>query len=136
MQLDKNKKIAILVVLLVVALVIWMPKGKRKPKASAPATSAPQAITAQMAKIKQRQRTKYEDWGRNPFVWPSEEAEAVVQFELSGIVWDEKSPYVLIDGEILHTGDEISGWTIKSIEPNKVVLTDGFTEQVLGLGLE
>ncbi len=44
---------------------------------------------------------------------------------LAGILWDEESPKVIINDEILGIGDDIDGNTIVDIRQNKVILNDG-----------
>ena len=44
---------------------------------------------------------------------------------LMGILWDEESPKVIINDEILGIGDDIDGNTIVDIRQNKVILNDG-----------
>lgn len=43
---------------------------------------------------------------------------------LTGIMYIGNAPQAVIDGEILSLGDTVSGYTISSISPNKVTLTN------------
>ena len=132
--MEKDKKLVILTILIVVALIIWMPKGRRKQQVSP--ELLPTSLSRAVPKIVpgQRKRTKFADWGRNPFVWPRAEIVGTVSdLSLSGIVWDEQASYAIIKGAIVHVGDEIAGKTVKRIEPNKVILSDGQNEYVLEL---
>lgn len=47
-------------------------------------------------------------------------------FKVSGIVYDKKRPYVIIDGEVKEEGDEISGFIIQKIYSEKIVLKDKY----------
>lgn len=131
--MEKNKKLTILIILIIVGIIVWMPKGKRKQKISL--ERAPVSLEKPVAEITpaQRKKSEFTDWGRNPFVWPKGVASPVSDLTLSGIIWDEKAPYALINGSIVHTGDEIAGKTVKRIEQDKVILTDGSADYVLEL---
>ncbi|MBN3039103.1 MAG: hypothetical protein JW869_06810 [Candidatus Omnitrophica bacterium] len=129
--MKKIQGIAILAVLVVVALVIWLPKGTKKGQSSSNALAPLANKTVELPNLEDKKRTAYKEWGRNPFVWPSEEAEARVQLNLSGVIWDEESPYALINGEVVHAGDEIGGMKVERIEENRVILSDGVSQEVL-----
>jgi len=128
--MDKNKKIAILVVLVIVAAVVWAPRGRKTSSGGAKDSLPSIQAAAAQAKPLQRKRTEFVDWGRDPFVWGGL---GVSGLALSGIIWDEQAPYAIINGKIVHPGDEISGKTVKSIEPTQVILTDGSKDYPLNL---
>lgn len=132
--MEKNKKIAILLVLIIVAIIVWMPKGRRKQQVSPPPTQISLEKKA-IPKITpgQRKRTEFADWGRDPFVWPRVGSSAVSDLTLSGIIWDNEASYAIIDGSVVHTGDEVAGKTIKRIEPDRVILSDGLNDYTLQL---
>ena len=44
---------------------------------------------------------------------------------LSGIMWDEEAPLVIINNQILKEGDTISGFVIGEIRKDEVILTKG-----------
>lgn len=62
---------------------------------------------------------------------PAEISEIV----LSGIMWDEKHPVALINGEIMKKGDVIFSFKLEEISRNEVVLTRGSERHVLQLPL-
>ena len=115
-------------------IIVWMPKGRRKPPVK-PEQAGPMSAEKAMPKIApvQRKRTTFVVWGRNPFVWPKVDASPTSGFTLSGIIWDEEAPYALINGTVVHAGDEIAGKKVKRIEPDKVILTDGLNDNTLRL---
>jgi hypothetical protein len=133
--MQKKQKTVLLIVLIFVALVVWIPKRKQKAQAPVLPMSSPTSLEKQvLIKMpKQRKKSKFSDWGRNPFIWYKETTEAVADLALSGIMWDRTSSYAIINGEIVHVGEAIDGKTIKRIEPNKVILHDGKREYVLEL---
>ena len=131
--MKKNKKIAILIILIVVMIIVWMPKGKRKQKVIL--ESPPVSTEKAMPKIAhlQRKRTEFVAWGRNPFVWRKATAGPTSGLTLSGIVWDEEVSCAIINGDIVHTGDTIDGKTVKRIDQDKVIITDGLSDYTLRL---
>ena len=131
--MEKNKKLAILIILVIVAIFIWMPKGRRKQKVIP--ERAPVSIEKTMPRIKlvQRKRSEFAGWGRNPFVWPRVAASPISDLTLSGIIWDEEASYAIINGTVVHAGDGIAGKRVKRIEQDKVILTDGVNDYTLRL---
>ncbi|MCM8785454.1 MAG: hypothetical protein NC827_01670 [Candidatus Omnitrophica bacterium] len=45
-------------------------------------------------------------------------------FKISGIVYDKKNPYVIINNEIKEEGEKISNFIIQKIYPEKIILKD------------
>ena len=131
--MEKNKKIAILVAFIIIAIFIWMPRGGKKGRVSPPKQMpASTQEAAPRIKARRKQRSEFADWGRNPFVW-LEKTGPLSGLSLSGIVWDEAAPYAIISGTVVRAGDEIAGKIVKGIEPNRVILTDGQNDYVLEL---
>ena len=128
----QNKKLAILIALIIMMIIAWVPKGRRRQQVS---PKVPVSIEKPMPKITpvQRKRTGFADWWRNPFVWYREGSEALAGLTLSGIVWDNEASYAIINGAIVHAGDVIAGKTVKRIESDKVILSDGLRNYVLKL---
>lgn len=63
---------------------------------------------------------------RDPFVSPvdiqmskEKDIEAVT---LQGIVWNEKTPLAIINGEVIGAGESVAGFLVKTIEENAVHL--------------
>ncbi|MBL7091809.1 MAG: hypothetical protein ISS24_00185 [Candidatus Omnitrophica bacterium] len=131
--MQKNKKLAILIILVIVAVFIWLPKGKRKQQVSPkPVPISLEKVIPRITPV-QRKRTGFADWGRNPFIWYREGSDTVAGLTLSGIIWDNEASYAIINGAIVHSGDKIAGKTVRRIESDKVILSDGLRNYVLEL---
>jgi hypothetical protein len=130
--MDKNKKILLLALLGLAALIIWLPKGKKDQGSSQEPAISPLVALAEV-KLLTRERTGFTEWGRSPFVWPEQERGAKVNFSLAGIVWDAQQPSALVNGEVVHVGDEIEGARVTAIEPARVTLNNGAQDIILNL---
>lgn len=134
--MQRNSKLAIMVVLITVAIFVWLPKGK-KTKDVSPATSSvtfEQAIP--VTRAVPRKRTGFVNWGRDPFAWPQrgEKIGSFSNLTLFSIMWDDKGARAAaINGSIVRVGDKITDKTVKRIEQNRVILTDGTKDYVLEL---
>ncbi len=133
--MQHRNKLPILVVLVIVAILVWVRKAEKTPdvaSATAPVT-VEQAIP--VTRTVPRKRTEFVDWGRNPFVFPQrqEEAGSISNLALFCITWNDEEATAFINGSIVHVGDKISDKTVKQIEPNRVILTDGTKDYVLEL---
>lgn len=53
---------------------------------------------------------------------------------LSGIIWDEKDPKAIIDGKIVGVGEKSGANTVVTIEPDRVILSDGSRDFEIRLG--
>lgn len=134
--MQNNKKLTILAILIIVAIIIWIPKGRtvrRRVQVSPQSTPISLEKATPTITPGQGKKTEFADWVRNPFVWYKEGSGPVIGLTLSGIIWDKEASYAIIDGAIVHTGDEIAGKTVKRIEPNKVILSNGLKDYVLEL---
>jgi hypothetical protein len=64
-------------------------------------------------------------WKRCPFSGISCSDESSTEdLRISGIIWDEAAPKVIINGQILGEGDFIGGLRVENIEKHKVTLSD------------
>jgi hypothetical protein len=117
------------------AILVWVPKGKKTKDASTTtsAVALDQAIPAVRAVYKKR--TESVDWGRNPFASPQREEEvgSISNLKLSCIFWDDEDARAYINGSIVRVGDKITDKTVKQIELNCVILTDGTEDYILKL---
>ena len=134
--MQRNSKVAIMIVLITAAIFVWVPKGKKAKDAPSTISSVTfdQAIPV-MGEVP-RKRTEFVDWGRNPFAWPQREEKVggVSDLTLFSIMWnDEGARAAAINGSIVHVGDKIINKTVKRIEQNRVILTDGTKDYVLEL---
>jgi len=118
-----------------VAIFVWIPKGKKTKDVSSTTSSVTfdQAIPVTRAVL--RKRTEFVDWGRNPFTFPQREEEigSISNLRLSCIIWNDKEAQAFINESIVRVGDKITDKTVKQIEPNRVILTDGTKDYVLEL---
>ncbi|MBI4335518.1 MAG: hypothetical protein HY589_02575 [Candidatus Omnitrophica bacterium] len=63
-------------------------------------------------------------WGRDPFVFGGAKT-AEGDLVLNGIVWDEKNPSAIINGNIVNIGGEINGNIIVDIQRERVIVNKG-----------
>ena len=129
--MQRNSKLAILFVLIAAAVFVWVPKGKKTK--DAPSTTSGQAIPVIRAVL--RKKTEFVDWGRDPFAQAQrkEEVGGVSKLTLLCIIWNDKEAQAFINESIVHVGDKITDKTVKQIEQNRVILTDGTKDYVLKL---
>jgi hypothetical protein len=129
------RELAILIVLVIVAVRIWAPKAGKETIVSPVKTSSAseQAITAS-AEAPNR-RSKFVDWGRNPFVWSQREESTGggSNVKLRAIICSGEEVCAALNESIVRVGDRIVDKTVKRIERDRVILTDGTTDYVLEL---
>lgn len=56
-----------------------------------------------------------------------------LSWNISGIIWDENNPQVIINGKILGLGDKIDNFRIIKITPKSIIISDGYIEEELFL---
>jgi len=124
-----------LIVFMTVAIFVWIPKGKKTKDVSSANSSVTfdQAIPVTRAVL--RKRTEFVDWGRNPFTFPQREEKigSISNLALEAIIWDDKKASAFTNNSIVYVGDKITNKTVKRIEQNRVILTDGTKDYVLEL---
>jgi hypothetical protein len=127
--MKRNSKITILVFLLAIVAFIWAPKGKKP--ASVSADTFENEITITTAAVKKR--TSFDDWGRDPFIWPENEKQTneILSLTIYAITWQGEQSEAMIDDKLVRVGDRIAGKTVKRIEKNRVILTDGEKEYTI-----
>jgi hypothetical protein len=136
--MKRNKKLAILIVLMTGAVLIWAPKGKKAHDAPPAAASAFLDHAVPLTRLVTRKRTEFVDWGRDPFAKPQIEEKkenntgSVSDLKLDAIMWDDKAS-AFINNSMVSVGDKIADKTVKRIEQNRVILTDGTKNYVLEL---
>jgi len=64
------------------------------------------------------------DFVRSPFSG-KKYGEESIDFKISGLIWDDVNPQVIINGQIAKAGDTVAGFIIEKIERQKVTLFDG-----------
>ena len=133
----RNTRLVILVIVsfvatlsLVQGIVNFSKRSRaRNPVVSAdpvqPVTIPPSAIGTVTKGIRPA-RTRYPQWGRNPFTFVEEGSQdPAAGIFLSGIAWDGKRSQAVINERIVSAGDEIAGYTVVEVKPTHVILNDG-----------
>ncbi len=136
--MQSNSKAAILIVFVIVAIFVWVPKGKKTEDVSSTTSSAALDQALPLIKAVPRRRTEFVDWGRDPFAKPQKEKRekkvgSVSNLTLCAITCGDEKPSAFINDSIVYVGDKITDKTVKQIEQNKVILTDGTNDYVLEL---
>ena len=140
--MDKSKRDLIITVALLCVLFFFVGKNflfKKQSSSRAASAEGSHALTPEsisiLGHIKQNQtlwdaqRSQWEEneWGRDPFYAEGSEAGkfAALPFNVTGIVWDEKMPFAIINDKVLKKGDQIEGYTVVEIKPGSVVFSSG-----------
>jgi hypothetical protein len=137
----KNKKAIIAVVLCLGAVLILLngllpgSKGRRAPVPAPGIVSQSDSFTWARNIIRTRRpaRTEFILWGRNPFVSKKIPGPAATSLTLSGIIWDQKQPKAFINKAVVGVGDTVADYTVVTIKPKSVILTNGTENVVLTL---
>ena len=142
----KSKNVILLVVLIALVILVWArglkaPAGKRgarkvvvKEETLIPWAEHKPSPPAQEARQKRRLiKSSFPDWGRNPFVLGAG-GFSFAELRLTGIFWDEKAPYALINDVVVKAGDMVSGNQVVDITKESVVLRKG--DKVIVLKIE
>lgn len=126
---EKQKTVLFLVLMIIVA-VVWVPRFL-KPRKTPPLDQRPEE--AREAKrpsplsgdLRNRQKALMDrPWGRNPFLAIGEEREKsyIAGISLTGILWDEKEPYAVINDAIVGLYGAVGTYFVKEITPEGVTL--------------
>ena len=124
-----------MIVLMTAAIFVWVPKGKKNKDAPSTTSSVTFGQAIPVIRAVPRRRTEFVDWGKNPFTSPQREEKvgSISNLSLLCIVLNDKEDQAFINGSVVHVGDKITDKTVKQIEPNRVILTDGTNDYVLEL---
>ena len=132
--MQRNSKLAILIVFMTVAIFVWVPKGRKTKDVSSTTSSVTFDQAILVTRAVPKKRTEFADWGRDPFTRQREEkVGSVSNLTLCAIIWGDEKPSAFINDSIVYVGDKITDKTVKQIEQNKVILTDGTNDYVLEL---
>ncbi len=133
--MQRNSKVAILIVFVTVAIFVWVPKGKKTEDVSLTTSSVTLDQAIPVTRAVPRKRTEFVDWGRNPLTFPQSEEEVggVSNLRLLCIIVADEGAQAFINESIVRVGDKITDKAVKRIEQNRVVLTDGTKDYVLEL---
>ena len=131
----RNSKLAIVIALVAVAIFVWIPKDKKTENVLASNSSITFDETIPVIRAAPRKRTEFVNWGRNPFTFSQGEEKigSISNLTLTAIMWNDKKPSAFMNETVVSVGDKITGKTVKQIEQNKVILTDGAKDYVLEL---
>ncbi len=136
--MDKDKQLkmilgaVILIFVVMVLVAIFKPHRKKAP---APAKAAAQAEAVQrVEEVKERKVSSFKDWGRDPFTVGTNAVELSGDLVLSGIIWDDKKPYCIINEKVVKAGDEISGYKVVEIKKESVSVRAGDQTRILKVG--
>jgi len=133
-----QKQLLILGVLGVVMVAVYARAFRRAPPqpargrvdaAQEPAVSPVQETTLAVIQPSgqremQRQHAQLLAWRRDPFTRGAALGE-LSGLELSGILWDPGAPLAVINGQMVGVGQDVDGYQVVDISPDRVSLTDG-----------
>ena len=88
---------------------------------SIPIRSRPEPVRQREA---QQEHSAHLAWGRDPFTRGAV-AGAASGLTLSGILWDAQAPVAIINGQMVHAGEELEGYRVVEITQERVSMTDG-----------
>lgn len=130
---QKNKPI-ILAVLIIVIAFIWFPKDQ-KPSAASADEYDQHGDDSTVVPEQPGKRTDFKTWGRDPFTFSQEKKKSSDgnDLRLDAIMWKDQKPSAYIDDSIVGVGNKISDKTVKQIEKDRVILTDGINDYILEL---
>ncbi len=131
--MKRSNKLALCVFLMVTAIFVWVPKPRMTKGVSPTTPSVTFDHTIPVMGPAPRKRTEFIDWGRNPFVRPEgkEETVDISNLTVFAIIWEGEKAEAMINESIVHVGDRIADKTVKRIEQNRVILTDGTEDYIL-----
>ncbi len=133
--MQRNSKLAILIVFMTVAIFVWVPKGKKTKDVSSTTSSVTFGQAISVTRAVPRKRTEFVDWGRNPFTFSQRKGKvgSVSNLRLLCIIVTDEGAQAAINESIVRVGDKITDKTVKRIEQNRVILTNGTKDYVLEL---
>lgn len=134
--MKQNNKSIILAVLTIAAVSIWIPKGA-KPVAASADTSEADTFEQERPVMAATpgKRTEFVEWGRDPFIFSQQEEQEetgdISNLLLRAILWKTEEPSAFINDSIVVVGDKIADKTVKKIEKNRVILSEGVNDYIL-----
>lgn len=138
----QSNQMVIVVILAVILVIAWIYvfdtiKKRRTSARASPAVklqqqSQPTTMTVTPS-VKKQADTQEFSWVRCPFSGKRYGQEPMIDLKISGIIWDEIKPQVIINDMILTEGAAFGSYVIKRIEKKKVVISDGSKDYELTL---
>lgn len=102
--------------------------GAASPSGQAAVTEQPVAVPAlpdrSVQHTAQQARAAELSWSRDPFTRGAVAGQES-GLALSGILWDPQAPIAIINGQMLHLGEELEGYRVTEITQERVSMTDG-----------
>jgi hypothetical protein len=145
-MLKKEKTELIITSFLVLVLVLFVLRATNKTKKKGPLPTAPVVALANNDKVILSSESGYnfsaleketanlelkdDPFTSNPITNKRIDATGI---SLKGIIWDKNKPVALINEEVVKVGDSISGYSVKEIDKDKVILTGGVNITTLKL---
>lgn len=135
MDKDKQLKIILGAVILIFAVMALAAvfRPHRKP-AVAPEKAFAQPVAQKVEASRERRTSSFSEWGRDPFTVGTNAIDLSGDLVLSGIVWDSRKPYCIINEKVVKIGDEISGYKVVEIKKDSVSVQAGDQIRVLKVG--
>ena len=137
--MGKNKQqlviLGAVVAILIAAVLVTALKPRAKKPEGAKADSTAAAQVQKPVLQKERIKSSFKSWGRDPFAiggGPVEQGGG--QASLSGIFCDPPKSYCIIDGKVAKVGDEVSGYKILEITKDTVTVKAGDEIRTLRIG--
>lgn len=98
--------------------------------AQAPASATQESVASELPVLAPSQQREAQaaraaalGWSRDPFVRGGVPGQ-VSGLTLSGILWDEAAPIAIINGEPVRAGDQVEGYRVVEITPERVSVSD------------
>ena len=138
--MDKEKRNLVITVVLLAVFFFLVGKNfifKKKAVSGAASVGSLQAAgsVSILSQIKQNQslwdaqasRWDEEEWGRNPFLPDGSQMGkfGAVPLSLTGIVWDAKMPFAVVNDKVLKAGDTIEGYQVLEIKQSSIIVSAG-----------
>jgi len=140
--MERQKKIIILIILAIGAVISLIYGITAPPKTRRGISQAPRAASSEKAAPSPRRivpterhakRSEFNFWGRNPFVQKESPKVKITKLSLNGILWDDVNPKAIIGDDIVGIGDKVGSNTVVDIKEDYVILNDGTADFELKL---
>ena len=134
----RNTKLAVLVILAIMAAFVWTRQTGKVPAVSSASTPTASERIIPVTETAARKRTEFLSWGRDPFAQRQtekveEEDRGLSDLRLTAIIFGDKEPTAFVNNLVIGVGDRIADKTVKRIDQTSVILTDGTRDYVLRL---
>lgn len=92
-----------------------------------PGTEHPPRVSSGMSEVNLQafENLQALRWGRDPFAQPTKEDAMADTLSLTSILYNPASAVAVINGQIVHAGDDVDGRRVVSIGPDHVIMREG-----------